>query len=160
MKPVGLYRSSFLADRKTLLFLLSTLIAILVLTTNCSETSNNTVRSGGSDNSSQFNVYFPVQKEPQTEILTAVLSGKLVYNDGYLRVLDLIVIWPYGYSLSTGENEILVINDKGELLARVGDKLKLEGGELPSSVIEERIGQKLPTGAQGPFWLAGHITKD
>ena len=160
MKPVSLCMSSFLGEKKRLLILLSTLIAIPILAANCSGDSSNTVRSNGPDNSSQLNVYFLVQKERQTEILTAALSGELVCNDGYLRVLDFIVIWPYGYSVRSGENELLVINDRGESLARVGDGVRLEGGEIPASVVEDKIGQKLPSGVQGPFWLVGRVTKN
>jgi hypothetical protein len=99
--------------------------------------------------------YFPVQKEFQTTVLTSLIQGKLVLNNGYLRVYDELIIWPYGYSLKTEGKEMWVINEKGQPAARVGDEVGIGGGEIPADFAEEKIGHPLPEGCEGPYWLAG-----
>lgn len=106
-------------------------------------------------------LYFPVQKEPQTSFLLALLPpGKLVADNGYLRVKGYLIIWPYGYSLKAEKNEIWVVNDKGQPVARVGDEVRFGGGELPAYFVPQKIAQELPIGIEGPFWELGGIHND
>jgi hypothetical protein len=103
--------------------------------------------------------FFPVHKEPQTIILLVQLQGTLTADDGYLRVSGKLVIWPYGYSYKIENNEIWILDNKGQTVAKVGDSVMLGGGVAERFFAEEKIGQSLPAGCEGPYWLAGQITK-
>ena len=127
--------------------LLMTVVTIPVLAVGCAN----------SNNSPEPALYFPVQKEPQTVVLEALLSGKLVVDDGYLRVNGHLILWPHGYSWQAENNEIWILNDEGQKVARVGESVRLGGGVMPTSIAEEKIGQKLPDGIKGPFWLMGIV---
>ena len=100
---------------------------------------------------------FPAQKEVAGQAMAALLSGKLVIKNGYLRVNDNLILWPYGYSPKLENNQIFVLNDKAQPVAQVGDSVRVGGGVISASFAEEKIGQKLPDGIDGPFWLMGDI---
>ncbi len=144
------------------IWLLSILVIIPSLAIGC---------TGNSNNAAQADLYFPVQKEPATIVLTSLVSGRLVVDNGYLRVSyrlgglfplsrGSMIIWPHGYSWKAENNEIWILDDKGQKVLRVGDSVKLGGGEIPASFAEQLIGQKLPVGIEGPFWLAADIVSD
>ena len=97
--------------------------------------------------------YFPVQAEVQEMGLDALLSGELVLDDGCLRVHDTLILWPYGYTLEIEGGDILVVNEHGEWVAKVGDRVRMGGGHISAEFAEEKIGRSLPEGCTGPFWL-------
>ena len=100
--------------------------------------------------------YFLVQKEPADVIMLVLLPGELKMDDnGYLRVGGELIIWPYGFSWKIEGKEIWIIDDRGQSVARVGDWVKMGGGEIPKYWAEENIGSPLPEDAEGPYWLAG-----
>jgi hypothetical protein len=140
------YMTAVLGNRRNIIPLLATLVIIPFYTTGCSC-------------SSQTTLYFPVQKEPQTTVLIALLSGQLVSEDGYLKVKDELIIWPYGYSMKQDKNEIWIYNEKSQMVFKAGDVIQIGGGEVSISTAEEKIGKQLPTDIEGPFWLAGNIEK-
>jgi len=104
--------------------------------------------------------FFPVQKEVQSEVMGLLLQGELVLDNGCLRVHDELILWPYGYSLKTEGKEIWVIDDKGQTVAHIGDLVRLGGGEIPAFFAEEKLGQLLPEGCEGPYFLAGVVVTD
>jgi hypothetical protein len=116
--------------------------------------------TGNSADKTQPEPYFPVQKEVAWAELLTLLPGKLVMDDaGYLRVnvtndLHALIIWPYGYSLRIEDKEMWILNDKGQAIMRVGDSVKLGGGFIPASAVEELIGHALPEYATGPYFLS------
>ena len=77
--------------------------------------------------------YFPTQKEPAKAYMQALLTGGtlIIDNAGYIRIgtsglasssaNEPLIIWPYGYSFKTEGANILIINDKGQTIATVGD---------------------------------------
>ena len=73
------YITASLSNSRRLLLLLFTLVTILSIAIGCTGNSNDTV---------QPEPYFPVQKELQNFILQVSLPGKLVVDNGYLRVSD------------------------------------------------------------------------
>jgi hypothetical protein len=104
----------------------------------------------------QTSVYFIVQQEPAEIVLLASLPGELVLDeDGYLRVCDNIILWPYGYSYDVRDGEIRITDDEGREVARVGEWVSIGGGQINASFAAEKIGHDLPEGCTGPFWLAG-----
>ena len=135
---------------KRLIQIIGMLVFIPVLAISC---SNNSAAK------TQPVPYFPVQKNVPQIMYLMLLHGTLVMDkDGYLRVnvtkdLPALVIWPYGYLLKIEGKEIQVINDKGQIVAKVGDTVTLGGGFVPLvSDVEERIGQALPKNAIGPYF--------
>lgn len=108
--------------------------------------------------------FSPVQKEydPSYIYPTALLEGKLVLDNSNLRLKPFwgkgdLPIWPYGYSLRITDKQIEVIDNDGQLVARVGDKIKVGGGEVPAEIVEEYIGRQLPDDCEGPYWLVSEV---
>jgi hypothetical protein len=98
--------------------------------------------------------YFPVQSEVQKIGLGALLSGELVIDDnGCLRVFNYLILWPYGYTFEMEGNDIWVVNEEEVRVAKVGDKVRMGGGEIPPDFAEEKIGQALPEDCAGSYWL-------
>ena len=97
--------------------------------------------------------FFPVQKEVQTIGMTALLSGELVLNEGYPRVYDILILWPYGYTVEIEAENIWVLNEEGIRVVKVGDTVRMGGGEVSDKFAEEKIGHTLPEGCAGPYWL-------
>lgn len=82
-------------------------------------------------------------KEPYS---TALGRGWLALDDNCLRLKPFhffhkgdLLVWPYGYSLETGSKEIRILDNDG----RVGDWIKVGGGEVPSEIVEKYIGKPL-----------------
>ena len=104
-----------------MLLVLLILVFISILAIGC---SNN------SADKTQPVPYFPVQKDVPQIMYLVLLPGTLVMDKaGYLRVnvdkdTQALVIWPYGYSLKIEGKEIQIINDKGQIVAKVGDTVK------------------------------------
>lgn len=139
---------TLLGKKRMFLLPLATLVTIQIFTISCNGNSNNII---------QPQLYFPVQKEPQTAVLTALLPGELVADNGYLRVAGNLILWPHGYSLKTEGQDIWVINDKGQPAAKVGDWIKIGGGVVSTSYAEQILEHPLPEGCEGPYWLAAEI---
>jgi hypothetical protein len=110
--------------------------------------------------------FFPVQRAGLSR-MEALTEGRLELDNGYLRVDNVdnyLLIWPHGFSLRTEGEEILVIDDNGQVFARVGDKITVGGGEIAipeeeaKELIEESIvDQPLPDDCQGPYWIIGEV---
>ncbi len=98
---------------------------------NTSSSYNNPVNTSSSD------IFFPIQKNPTNVCMTALLSGKpeelVIDKDGCLRAGGRLLIWPYGFSLKNESGLICVIDDTGQLIALVGDKVEMGGGETPGA---------------------------
>ena len=139
-----------LSTGRNLVPFLITVVIISIFTIGCSSNSMDTV---------QPEPYFPTYKEPQTIFLLLMLQGELTADEGYLRVNDRLIIWPYGYSLDTENGEIRIINEESQPVAKVGDTIRLGGGGASASFVEEKIGQLLPEGCEGPYWLGWNIRK-
>ena len=111
--------------------------------------------------------FFPVQEEPDPSFIypTALLVGNLVVEDNCLRIKafllwDDIAVWRYGYSLRTVDKKIQVLDNNGVVVAIVGDRIKVGGGEVPLEIIEKYTGGKLPEGCKGPYWLVSNVITD
>jgi len=101
--------------------------------------------------------FFPQQKENPAIYMDAELVGELVLEDGCLRVGDDLLVWPHVFSLSTENGVILIIDDNDQPIMRVGDKIKLGGGEMPSEHIA-KYSAELPSGrCSGPYWIVGEV---
>lgn len=112
--------------------------------------------------------FFPKQSDPNLDAMNALLVGELVLVDGCLRVDDndpdidnYLLVWPYGFSLSTEGDVIQVIDDKGQPVARVGDRVKIGGGECvkPCEHIAKYSADLPSNRCSGPYWIVGEVVK-
>ena len=136
------------------LILLCILAVVLSTAVACSDNSTN--------NSSPAPC-FPVQKAG-LDRWAGELEGKLVLDNGCLRVDKYLLIWPHGFSLRTEGEEILVIDSNGQVVARVGDIINVGGGEVTAEGAREFIGksftvQPLPDNCTGPYFFVADTVK-
>lgn len=136
------------------------MIAFLMIVTGC----NSSVDINESD------IYFPVPEEAVEAYPDALTQGKLTFDGKYLLLrrhflifirTDILLIWPYGYSLDVKDGKIQVLDEGGRVVARVGDSIKVGGGETTKEVVEENfIGKPLPDDCEGPYWLVSELIND
>ncbi len=109
--------------------------------------------------------FFPTQKEPATSYMAALLSDKpeeLIIKDGCLRAGGYLLVWPYGFSLTTDKDGIFqVIDSTGQPVARVGDKVRIGGGggEMSGGNSGDitKYSEELPSRCSGPYWIVGEV---
>lgn len=68
--------------------------------------------------------------------MLALFEGTLTLEDGCLRLQDgteegYAAVWPSGFSFRAEGDEVTIVDSEGELVARVGERLLVGGGELP-----------------------------
>lgn len=129
-------------------------VIMLTLISGCVEETQNNDKSINISTSTPF---FPRQKENPASYMDAKLAGELVLKDGCLRVGDDLIVWPYGFSVST-ENEVTrVIDNNGQPIIRVGDKIELGGGEMPDESIAQYSAELPSDRCSGPYWIVGEV---
>jgi hypothetical protein len=151
-----------------LLPLMGILLLILVLMVGCNsnsivttttEVTSTTVVPSSTEKPRTVS-YFPVQKEDPKIIMLALWHGKLEIDDqGYLRVGGNLILWPYGYSYKVEGEDILIIDERGNSAAHVGEDIKGGGGEIPEWIVDEKLVQPLPQKNIGPYFLANHFNE-
>lgn len=108
-----------------------------------------------------------MQKEIPASYMQALLSDKpeelelvggcLRVNNGYDNYL---LVWPYGFSLNTEGDVIQVIDDTGQSVVRVGDKIKVGGGECAGCTSKDiaKFSAELPSDrCSGPYWIVAEV---
>lgn len=105
-------------------------------------------------------IYFPRQA-PTNVYMDALLEGTLILDpDGCLRIAGdsgdpILILWHHNFSLNFVEETIEVLNGDGQVVARVGEPVRMGGGETSASTVPG-----LPGGVcEGPFWALGDIVK-
>lgn len=106
--------------------------------------------------------FFPTQKEPATSYMQALLGAdnpeELIIKDGCLRAGGFLLVWPYGFSLTADNGTFQVIDSTGQIVARVGDKIKVGGGadETPEGRVARGYSEQLPSErCSGPYFIVG-----
>jgi len=94
--------------------------------------------------------------------MTALCIGPLTMVDGCLRIGDSeasnLVVWPPDFEVSIENDIIRVLYDDHEVEVRLGQVVRLGGGEVKSlEAFDERTRQGIPAGCPGPYWLVGSI---
>ena len=124
---------------------------------------------------SEPTIFFPQGQEETGDgvrvVMQALLFGELVVVDGCLRLKEShgdashLLIWPPDFTLSIENNAIQILNGAGQVVARVGDELRISGGEVPAAVAPAFPG--LPSSGQCPprfsivggepggYWIVG-----
>jgi len=109
-------------------------------------------------------IYLP--KQPPTESsMAALMEGLLVEENGCLRVIEegsrqgFLILWPFDSELSASTENIEVLNGTGQVIARVGESLRLDGGAMESPPSMSRFDEVIPgmpiNDCPGPYWVAG-----
>lgn len=105
----------------------------------------------------------PMPQAATTGYLVVDEAGclRLTYSGSYNNVL----VWPPDYSLKAAGGEVLVLNEEGETVARVGDKVHLGGGEVGTSLegieaLSERTRRELQESCPGSYWLVSEVIMD
>jgi hypothetical protein len=65
-------------------------------------------------------------------------------------------LWPAGYGARVEHGELEIVDGEGQLVARVGDEVRLPGGEIPGdwdSPRYRRLHDELPCVCNGPYWV-------
>jgi hypothetical protein len=91
---------------------------------------------------------------------SAEIDGTLVLNQGCIRLQEgnYLVIWPPRVRLESSGGSIQVIDEENQTTARVGEKVRLAGGEVQTGApILDELRQPLPSECPGPYWLASGI---
>jgi hypothetical protein len=95
----------------------------------------------------------------------ALLIGKLVLFD-YQRcprvtsdsgLTDYLPLWPTDYGARVENGEIEIVDGAGQVVARVGEEVRLGGGAIPVGWDSEKYRQlryELPGDCHGPYWIA------
>ena len=99
----------------------------------------------------------------ETTRMTALCIGPLTMVDGCLRIGDSeagnLVVWPPDFEVSIENDTIRVLYDDHEVEVRLGQVVRLGGGEVKSiEAFDERTRQQIPAGCPGPYWLVGSIS--
>lgn len=117
--------------------------------------------------SNDSSVFFPKQEPAQGPriVLEALVCGTLAAEDGCLRLkapegTSYLPIWPPDFELITGGDEVRVLDGEGRIVARVGSRIELGGGDMGTSVAglasaSDRLKRELHERCLGPFWLVG-----
>lgn len=99
-------------------------------------------------------LFFPTQKVPQTIVMQALLVGKLSKEGNCIKVNENLIVWPFGFSVKEERNAIKIFNDKGRVIATVGDTVKLGGGQVEAN---QPNSEYQNADCKGPFWIVGDV---
>jgi len=95
----------------------------------------------------------------------ALLIGKLVLYD-YQRcprvtsdsgLTDYLLLWPPDYGARVENGKVEIVDGAGQVVARVGEEVRLGGGAIPVDWNSEKYRQlryELPGDCHGPYWIA------
>lgn len=65
-----------------------------------------------------------------------------------------LLIWPPNYTWNLEHDTIQILDGTGQVIARVGDKVQIGGGEVPSWPK-----QVIPVNCSAPYWIVGEWGK-
>ncbi|HEX2093258.1 MAG TPA: hypothetical protein VHG28_12700 [Longimicrobiaceae bacterium] len=106
-------------------------------------------------------IAFPRQTPDREATYEALVEGRLVLEDGCLRVdtpgeESYLVLWPPRAELQEGARR--VVDRETGATAEVGEPIRLSGGEVTlRPLVLERLESPPPVRCRGPYWLAGQI---
>ena len=110
---------------------------------------------------SGLTIFFPLQPPVEGERvnMTALAVGELMLVDGCLRVGPggNFLVWPPGFSLSTETDGVQVLDDADQVVARVGEIVRIGGGEGPIIEGAARARLKIPAGCPARPWIVGEV---
>ncbi len=109
-------------------------------------------------------ITFPQLKIRSTIFMTALAVGELFIQEGCLRLGQrgsrdsLLVLWQPDYFLNNRNGMIEILDREGAVVARVGDEIRMGGGEVPPTAgLEQQLREPIPTPCHGPYWVMGEF---
>jgi hypothetical protein len=124
----------------------------------------------GADPSTKPEVVFIRQKPSggRREVMQALAVGRLVVDEvGCFRLRDDraggrgdLVVWPPGYSMRVEDGEIQIVRGGGQTIARVGDNVRMGGGQIATSTGSHGMYEEflnIPEKCTGPLWIVGEV---
>jgi hypothetical protein len=111
-------------------------------------------------------VFLP--RQPFTDSsMEALVDGLLIEENGCLRVTDesyeegFLIVWPFDTDISIAGEDIDLLNGDDQVVARVGEALRIAGGAMESTTSMGRYDDLIPglpiDGCAGPYWVAGEL---
>ena len=93
--------------------------------------------------------------------MLAAANVELVIDEGCLRMWSAdghLIIWPQGFSLATKDDGIQILNETGLMVACVGEKVSMSGGQLRSfRHTGDYVLRHLPASCSGSYWIVGSV---
>jgi hypothetical protein len=111
-------------------------------------------------------VFMPQLKVRSAGFMDALLQGELIVEDGCLRVShadasnSALVIWQPDYFLNDNNGRIEIWNREGQVIARVGEEIKLGGGSASLATFSSQLREPVPGQCKGPYWLMGEVVPE
>jgi hypothetical protein len=110
-------------------------------------------------------IYFPTQEpvDGEREVMEALLFGNLTVVDKCIWVITedgepiniYLIIWPPNFTLNSGTDPAQIIDDNGNVVASIGDDVRLSGGEH-RRLLDPSVSETLPPSCLGgPYWIVG-----
>ena len=88
-------------------------------------------------------------------------NGELVLHEGCLRTGSAdgdLIIWPPGFSLTTEDDGVQILNEAGQIVARVGEKVRMSGGQVSSPRhTGDYVLRHLSPNCPGPYWIVASV---
>ncbi len=145
---------------KYLKFLLISLL-LLVTLTGCIGSGS---EGNEQDGQAQDNPYFLRQKPSDGPTMEGVLQGQLVVSEKclYIKAEDssaYAAIWPTNYSLAMQGNSIQILDSDKDVVAKVGEQIRVGGGRIPQPSPEdfEARFEGSATQCTAPYWVVSGI---
>lgn len=69
-----------------------------------------------------------------------------------------LVVWPPGVQLRRTGDRLALVNDAEQVLAEVGETIRMSGGALPTAAevaARQPLSQPVPPRCPGPYWVVG-----
>lgn len=123
---------------------LSSVMGLSVVIAGCVSTGP---ASEPQDGQTRDDIYFLREKPNDAPDLLAPLEGKLDLSKGCLSIqsadggTSYTAIWPLEFDFNTGSGSVNILNGDDQVVARVGDQIRVSGGEarLSPEEFEENV---------------------
>ena len=102
---------------------------------------------------------FPRQQQAEKLETTQQIEGKLVLEEGLLRIDGYLILWPFEYwGWSDTDTVWIKYGDSDTAIARVGDTLIIPGYEVNAYTARQKTtSSTFYDELKGPFWLADTV---
>lgn len=112
-------------------------------------------------------LFLPQLRVRSANFMTALLQGKLIVIEGCLRVCagnngdGHLIIWQPDYFLNDHNGKIEILDRDGQVVAVVGETIRIGGGEMPMTPeFETQLREPVPDQCAGPYWLMGEVVPE